>query len=77
MIVPNDHPTFNSCLSCSYFTSICFGSRFLLTMAPFIQADLHPRASFIGLMFLLEPHEFGFFSQIPQVHPLAKIPSII
>jgi hypothetical protein len=34
-------------------------------MAPFIQVDLHPRASFIGLMFLLEPHECRFFSQIP------------
>jgi hypothetical protein len=63
MNVPNDQLILNSCLSCSYFTSI--GSRFLLTMAPFIQVDLHPRASFIGLMFLLEPHEFRFFSQIP------------
>jgi hypothetical protein len=60
MIIPPSTPVFHAVT-----LPLCFGSRFLLTMAPFIQVDLHPRASFIALMFLLEPHEFGFFSQIP------------
>ncbi len=60
MIIPPSTPLFRAVT-----LPLCFGSRFLLTMAPFIQVDLHPRASFIGLMFLLEPHECRFFSQIP------------
>jgi len=56
MIIPPSTPVFHAVT-----LPLCFGCMFLLTMAPFIQIDLHPRASFIGLMFLLEPHE-GFFS---------------
>ncbi len=51
MNVPNDHPTL-----CQAVTlHLCFGSRCLLTMAPFTQVGLHPRASSIALIFLLEP----------------------
>jgi hypothetical protein len=69
MIIPPSTPVFHAVT-----LPLCFGCRFLLTIVPFIQVDVHPRASFIGLMFLLEPHEFGFFSQIPQVYRLARIP---
>jgi len=51
MNVPNDHP--NLCQAVTLH--LCFGSRCLLTMAPFTQVGLHPRASSIALIFLLEP----------------------
>ncbi len=50
MNVPNVHPV------CQLVTlHLCFRSRCLLTMAPFTQVGLHPRASSITLMIPLEP----------------------
>ncbi len=69
MIIPPSTPVVHAVT-----LPLCFRSRFLLTMAPFLQVGLHPRDSFIGLMFLLEPHEFRFFSQIPQSTSIGQDP---
>jgi len=71
MIIPPSTPVFHAVT-----LPLCFGPGFCLQWLLSSKLIFIFELRFIGLMFLLEPHEFGFFSQIPQVHPLARIPNI-